>query len=172
MDPATRHLSGSDRSARAGLAEHQVQVDRWSPVLLADHQEADSFRRPDREGRRVVHEVLISCDSVFGVARQSLRRLLFRSDRSGHGDVVLGEGDANRHAETEDRVEEAQHAAEEEHEHEAAAAGQTPAATWTETPGLVPHSSRELYLARSGTIRRRELFPPARWKLALTASRR
>src|SRR5438309_5591150 len=171
MDPAARHISSRDGSARAGLAKHQVQVDRRSAVLLADHQEAHPFRRPDRERGRVVHEVLVSREPVLGVARQSVCRLLLRSDRSGHGDVVLGEWNTDGHAKTEDRVEEAQQAAEEKHEHEGAAAGQTPAATWTKAPGLLAHSSANSTRGRRNNPTEGIVWS-GRWKLALTASPR
>src|SRR5438132_2433663 len=66
---------------------------------------------PDRQRRRVVDEVLVSGEPILGVVRQTVRRLLVASDRSGYRDVGLGQGDPNRNAETEDRVEEAQHPA-------------------------------------------------------------
>src|SRR4029079_9356070 len=114
-------------------AEHEIQVDRGSPVLMADHQEANSLGRSDRERRGVVDEVLVSGEAILDVGRQSVRCLFLPTYRSGRGDVALGERDADGDAQTEDHVEKAQQATDQEHEHETAAARQTSAAARTET---------------------------------------
>jgi len=80
------------------------------------------FGGPDRERRRVVHEVLVSGEPVLRVGRERPCGLVLRADRSGDRDVALSEWDARGNAEAEDRVEQTQRAAKDEHEQEATAA--------------------------------------------------
>ncbi len=114
----------------------------------AEDDEGGAFSRPDGHRRRVVEEVLISADPALGVRRQRGDGFGLCTDRARHGQVARGEGNPDRHADSDTGVEQAQEDSNCEHEEEPGAATATAsiAITWPYScpDGLPPGSSDHL----------------------------
>jgi len=66
-------------------ARYQVQVGDRRAGLFAQHDQRRSFSRPDRQGGRVVDEILVAAESSLRVIGQALDRLLLLTHRPSHG---------------------------------------------------------------------------------------
>src|SRR5205807_4548395 len=77
------HAFPTRRSSDLGSSAHrQVEVERGRARLPAQNDQRGAFRGPEREGLRVVDEVLVTAQQPACVSGQRLLGLLLLADRS------------------------------------------------------------------------------------------
>jgi hypothetical protein len=144
-------ISRTPQRQSNGSAKSDEQIDRGSAFLSPNDEEADTFSGPDRDGGRVVDEVLVATNTAAGVLGQRADDSILRADRAGERDVALHEWDTYRHAKTKGDRKDGQDPTEHDDEQEPAAAGAATDAAWSSAPsGLlaVGHEYGSLHRAR------------------------
>jgi len=92
----------------AASARDDMEVGDGRAWLLAQHDQRRPFSRTDRQGRRVVDEILVAAESSLRVVGQALHGLMLLTHRSSHGQVAVGEGNPDGHADPDGSPEQTQ----------------------------------------------------------------
>src|SRR5258708_13310105 len=86
--PSTPALK-STGSTGAALADHDVNVDRRGPVLLAEDAKGGTFRRAQGQGLGTIDQVLVAAELALGVIGQAVAHLALAPDPRRHRHVCL-----------------------------------------------------------------------------------
>src|SRR2546426_11060601 len=120
----------------------EVEVDQRRAFLMAKNDDRGPFGHPDREGVRLVDEVLIPAKLSVHVTGKGVRRFVLLANRSRDGETAVGQRDADGDADPHARVDKAQQQAERQDHKDARAStsAATPAPPRPPRPPLVAHS--------------------------------
>ena len=100
-----------------------MEVDRRRARLPAQDDQRGSLSRSDGESGRLIDEILVAAESSLGVTRQAVDGLLLLTHRSRHREIAVGEWNADRRADADRPIEQAQEESNREDNEDGSTAG-------------------------------------------------